>query len=655
MKPPSIAWFAMMALLLPIIAQAAEQPTQTVPDFVGSMRCADCHEAAMAEWRGSHHDWAWREPTEQSVMADPARGDFVHKGVKTRLAKRNGRFFVETDGPDGKQTEYEVKYAVGIDPLQQYLVETAEGRLQALDTAWDVKRQRWYHLYPDQDLKGGNGLHWTGPYKSWNARCAECHATGFEKNYDPRSRSYQSRQAEIGVTCEACHGPGEAHLAWTKDTTSFDAEQWQGVNATGLTIGFDSGNARQEIELCAGCHSRREPLGDSSALPGSSFHDAYRLALLREGLYHADGSIQDEVYVYGSFLQSRMYARGVSCSNCHEPHSAGLRAEGNAVCTQCHSAAGNDDFPTLRQATYDDPSHHFHKAGSSGAECKSCHMIERAYMGIDGRRDHSFRVPRPDLSAETEAPNACTDCHGDRDAAWAGEKIARHFPESSRRGPHFSQVFAAARKDPAGAFESLLSLAENGELPGIVRASALDLMRTAADPETAARVAVFIGDEDPLVRQAAVALQRGAMAQERLQRLLPALEDPLRAVRLSAARELLSIAPQELPPGDGAALQDGLAEWRASLFAKADFPETQMAIGGAALTLRNLRAAEYAFREAVSFDPQLEPAWNMIVRLRASAGDVAGARRALADALAANPENDSLLQLRRAFGQSNEP
>ena len=387
---------------------------------------------------------------------------------------------------------FELHGVVGVAPLQQYLVATETDRLQTLDVAWDVERRHWYHLYPDQDLRPGDGLHWTGPYKTWNARCAECHATGFEKNYDPHARRYQSRQAEIGVGCEACHGPGEAHVAWAEAPDTFENARWPELTAKGFTIGFSVGVPETEIQQCAGCHARREPLFDGNPMPGTAFHDAYRLALLREGLYHADGSIQDEVYVYGSFLQSKMYARGVRCTDCHDAHSARLKADGNKVCTQCHSPVGNPRFATLRKADYGDPSHHFHTPGSDGAKCKSCHMIERIYMGIDGRRDHSFRVPRPDLSVETNAPNACTDCHADRSPSWAAEEIKRRFSHAGQRGPHFSQVFATARRDPAESQEALLEIAKQGGLPGVIRASALDLLRLAADASIAARAAPLL-------------------------------------------------------------------------------------------------------------------------------------------------------------------
>ncbi len=272
-------------------------------------------------------------------------------------------------------------------------------------------------------------------------------------------------------------------------------------------------------------------------------------------------------------------------------------------------------------------------------------MIERVYMGIDGRRDHSFRIPRPDLSGETGAPNVCTDCHSDRNAAWAAAEIAQRFPGSDQRGPHFSQTFAAARRDPAASVKNLLGIAEHDGLPGVIRASALDLLRAVADEEIAARVAPLIGDGSPLVRAAAIAVQRGALPIDRVQRLIPAFEDPAKSVRIAAAREFLGAPVARLPARTAEAVKNATAEWRASLLAKADYPETHMAIGGAALVLRNLRAAEQAFRETVRLDPQRLEAWTMIARILAATGDLNGARAALNDALAANPSSEVLQSL----------
>jgi predicted CXXCH cytochrome family protein len=570
-----------------------------------------------------------------------------HKGVTSRFFKKGSRFIIETDGVNGALTQFDVHSTVGIEPLQQYLLETEPGRLQAADLAWDTLRKQWYHLYPDETLKGGDGMHWTGPYKSWNARCAECHATGYKKNYSANTKRYSSTQAEIGVGCEACHGPGEAHLAWAKDPRGYRPATWPGLTAKGFTIRFDKQTAETEIQQCAGCHSRREPLSDGNPLPGTPFHDAYRLALLRPGLYHADGTMHDEVYVYGSFLQSKMFAKGVRCTDCHAPHAAKLRAEGNAICTQCHSPAGNARFPTLTKASYNDPSHHFHRPGSAGAQCKSCHMIERTYMGVDGRRDHSFRIPRPDLFAQTAAPNACTDCHADKDASWAAREIEKRFPNPVKRGSHYSQVFASARKDPLSTAGALLEIVGDKAQADIVRATALDLLGSVATPALASRSAVYIGDASPLVRAAAVNLQRAAAPQERVQRVLSALEDEFRSVRITAARVLLGAPIVRLPPRNNEALQSAQREWRASLLARADFPETHMVLGGTALVLRNPAAAEHAFREAVRQDPQLVEAWRMIIRIRLAVGDRKGATEFADNALKLNPGNQTLQSMRQ--------
>ncbi|MEM7668856.1 MAG: multiheme c-type cytochrome, partial [Pseudomonadota bacterium] len=309
-----VTWRQGLCILGCVLAQ--EAAAQDVPSYVGSAACAACHQAETAAWSASHHAAAWTLPGTDTVLGDFGNTAFDHQGVTHRFYRDGGTYMIETDGPEGRAA-YPIAGVAGIAPLQQYLVETEPGRIQSHDVVWDIEGERWYHLYPDQILSPEDGLHWTGVYKTWNARCADCHATGYEKRYDARVRGYDSREAEIGVGCEACHGPGSAHIAWTGGEKPLD-----GLTGKGFTIGFTRDLAETEIQQCAGCHSRREALLDGNPLPGTPFADAYRLSLLRDGLYHADGTIRDEVYVYGSFLQSRMYAKGVRCSDCHDPHAA---------------------------------------------------------------------------------------------------------------------------------------------------------------------------------------------------------------------------------------------------------------------------------------------------------------------------------------------
>lgn len=641
-----------VAVFLSILVSATglqAQPGAT-PDFIGSAVCADCHTEETAEWQGSHHDLAWTLPTDGHVVGDFSGVDFYHRGVLSRFSTEGDTYFIESDGPDGEITRYPVVGVAGIAPLQQYLLETEPGKIQSFDVVWDDDEKEWYHLYPDQELPAGDGLHWTGAYKNWGARCAECHATDYEKNYDPVTKAYASTQAEIGVGCEACHGPGEAHRDWALANDTYDPERWANLSEFGFTMDFNAG-AESEIQQCASCHSRREPFGDGNPLPGTPFHDAYRLSNLRQGLYHADGQILEEVYVYGSFLQSKMYAEGVTCTDCHNPHTAELVADGNGVCAQCHSPAGNPRFASLAPGEYDDPSHHFHAPDSEGAQCKNCHMVERTYMGIDERADHSFRVPRPDLSMQTLAPNACTDCHTGETAAWAAKAVEEWYPDSSHRGAHFSQVLSPARTDPRGQVAGLIDIVEYRAMPGIVRATALEILAQISTPEIATRLAPVLSDPDPLVRAAAVPVQRGAPDTERPARLMGLLEDPSRNVRMAAAREFLNMNIVRMPERVSENLNVAMGEWRESLQNKADFPETQLILAGIGLTTRRMDVALSAFGEAVEMDPQLVRGWAMMVRIHAALGDADAALETVDAALQVNPDNIELNLMRAELGQ----
>lgn len=641
--PVIIHLLARFGAIIWLAVTAAQAQT---PVYVGSQTCADCHKEQFGEWQGSHHALAWTLPGPDTVLGDFDNAEFAHDDTLTRFLTRDDAYFVAVTEQDGSTREYQVHSVAGIAPLQQYLLETEPGRQQSLDVVWDAGEERWYHLYPDQHLPPDDGLHWSGPYKTWNARCAECHATGYQRNFGLRSRTYASTQAEMGVGCESCHGPASAHLAWAGG---------QSILADGPPVldgfGFPAGVARIADQQCASCHSRRESLLDGNPVPGTPFHDAYTLALLRPGLYHADGQILDEVYVYGSFLQSKMHARGVGCTNCHNPHDAGLKAEGNAVCAQCHSPAGNPDFPTLTKAVYDSPAHTFHAPDSKGAQCKSCHMIERTYMGIDGRRDHSFRIPRPDLGAETGGPDACTDCHADQSRDWAAEQIETWFAQSSHRGPHYGQVLARGREDPDQARGDLLDMALDEAQPGIVRATALFLLQGAVSPEVATATAPLLAHADPLIRGNAASMQRGTDVDTRLARLMPLLGDPMRSVRITAAKQLLDTPPDQLARSQRAVLAAAMADWRKSMANKQDFPETHLVLGGTALALRNFPAALRAFGEVVRLDPQRAEAWVMLVRLTDAIEGREAARLVLRKAIDKVPGDPVLLQLLAQIGR----
>ncbi len=591
-----------------------------VPQYVGSGQCAGCHAAEAEAWRGSHHELAMAEASDDKVLGDFNDAEFTAHGITSSFYRRDGQYFVRTDGPDGELHDYRIRYTFGWYPLQQYLIEMADGHVQALGIAWDSRAseeggQRWFHLYPDEVMDFRHPQHWTARDQTWNYQCAECHSTDLQKNFDVNTDSYRTTWSEINVACEACHGPGSAHIRWAqaavqKADSTTDADKGLVVDLSDRdgavwTVDPDTGKPRRsrpreqrtQIELCARCHSRRGQIWDDYRF-GQPLTDTHRLALLDEQLYFPDGQIKDEVYVYGSFLQSRMYAAGVTCSDCHEPHSLNLRAEGNALCTSCHVAA-----------QFDTPAHHHHANGTDGAACTACHMPQRVYMVNDWRADHSLRVPRPDLSKVLGTPNACSACHADKDNDWAAAAVAAWYPDSRHRGPHFGEALQAAVNGAADAADRLLVTAADGSQPGIARATAIDRMHGLAQARHLFTLQRLIGDDDPLVRAAVVRFLEETDVQMQVDKGWTSLEDPDRVVRLDATRLLAPLMRQRLPEKFRAQLTAAIEEYARSQFVNADRPEAHLNLGLIAVAVGDAMQAEQAYKTAIRLDRSFSPAY----------------------------------------------
>mgnify|MGYP000153273641 FL=1 len=641
----SLCWFnAVLASIFCLslgsissLALAQENGDAAHPETVSSEVCATCHSDEYEAWQRSDHSWALREPRSENVLGDFDDAEFTLNGETTQFHKKGEQFYIKTLGPNGTLVDYEVKYTVGVRPLQQYLLETQEGRLQSFDVAWDTEEKRWFHLYPDQNLKPGEGLHWTGPYKNWNGRCAECHQTDYVKGYDPKDDQFHSEWSELTIGCGACHGNGADHVAWAEDEGAY-AEQ---SPVLALTKGFDitlpMEDGQKNIEICAGCHSRRSTIFADSPVVGTPFDDSYNLALLRQGLYHADGQINDEVYVYGSFLQSKMYAKGVTCSNCHDPHSGELAGIGNTTCLQCHSPAGNPDFVSLPKKEYDTPAHHHHPEGSEGAQCVSCHMPAKNFMQVDPRRDHSFRVPRPDLTVTIGTPNACGTCHESEGPEWAAARVKDWFPDGRSGTYHYGMTLARGRANQGPeAVAALADLALDETQADIVRASAIDLATAGLNEQTFNRLLPLLEDDSAVVRSAAMQMLDLVPAGMRVDLATGLLKDPALTLRLGATRLLTG---QPLDPEIQAEFDRNMAIFQDSLIGRADFPETQLQIAGLALVLRDVEAAKRAFLEATKMDPQLEQAWVMVSRIQQAQNLPDEAEVTLLKAAAAIPES----------------
>ncbi len=621
----------LLRLLVPLALSLFPLTLPAVPSFVGGAGCVDCHAQAAEAWRGSHHDLAMAEVSEQTVLGDFNDRRIEVNGITSRFYRQDGEYFVHTDGPDGALHDYPIAYTFGWYPLQQYLIAFPDGRLQSLGIAWDSRDreqggQRWFSLYPGEAVDHRHPLHWTGREQTWNYQCAECHSTNLQKRYDLKSDTYRTTWSEIDVACEACHGPGSEHLAWasaaegdparsesskglTVDLSDRDAASWSIDAQTGKPRRSTPRREHKEIALCARCHSRRGALW-SDYTYGAPLGDGYRLALLDENLYFPDGQIKDEVYVYGSFIQSRMYHAGVTCSDCHEPHSLKPRAEGDLLCVRCHQASA-----------YDTGEHHHHPTDSAGAACIACHMPQRTYMGVDERADHSLRIPRPDLSEKLGTPNACTGCHADKPAAWAAEAVAGWFPDSPHRGPHFGERLHD--RDTA----SRLALAADASQPAIARASALDGLDPGALGAARFTLQRLLGDSDPLLRAAAARYLASADIATRVDLLWPLLDDPVRSVRLEATRALAELIPQRLPEKFRRQLDTAIEEYLQSQSTNAERPESHMNIGLMAVAAGDYAKAELAYGTALRLDPAFVPGYvNLADLYRRQGRDEEGER-----------------------------
>jgi predicted CXXCH cytochrome family protein len=603
--------------------------------FVDDHACARCHEAAYREWSGSHHDQAMQPANEKTVLGNFNDARITHFGVTSRFFTRGGKFFVNTEGSDGKPADFEIKYTFGVDPLQQYLIEFPGGRLQSLTIAWDTVKKRWFSLYPDEKIPPGDSLHWTGRYQNWNLMCAECHTTNLDRGYDAGTDSYRTTWTALNVGCQACHGPGQAHLAWAE---ALRAGKRVDKNDDGLLVKGQSATSRDQVDNCARCHSRRTRL-DTTERPGHPFLDEFRTEHLRAGLYHPDGQILEEVY--GSFRQSKMYQQGVRCTDCHNPHTGKVRGAGNALCTRCHGTPADPRFPSAGTKVYDAVTHHFHQAGSSGAQCVNCHMPARNYMVVHARRDHSLRIPRPDLTVKLGTPNACNACHKDRSPQWAVTALEKWYGPATARGPHYGEVIAAGRAGGRDGEAGLITLAGDQRQPAIVRATALYILR-GYGPAGAATMVAATKDEDPAVRVAAAAGLARLPEGERLAAAAPVLKDPIRGVRIEAARALASVPADRFDASERQTFETALAEFKEAETANADMPASHLNLGAFYESQGRRDQAEESYRTALRLDPFFGPARANLARLYNELGRNADAERVLREGIKLTPSEGEL-------------
>ncbi len=618
--------------------------------YVGARSCAECHAEEAKRWRGSHHDLAMQEASDRTILGDFDDARFVYEGVTTRFFRRGGKPFVRTDGPDGRLADFQVAYVFGVAPLQQYLVALPGGRFQALSTAWDSRPrreggQRWFHLYPGERVDARDVLHWTQPSQNWNTQCAECHSTNVRKGYRFAEGRFQTTFAEIDVACEACHGPGSRHVEWATRARAWGmtprgepglivrfserrSRKWEMDRERGIARPTKFLETRFEVETCARCHARRGLLTEEYR-PGRLLAETHRPALLDEGLYYADGQMRDEVYNWGSFLQSRMYAKGVTCSDCHDAHDLKVKVSRDDVCSSCHQP---ERF-AIR-------AHHFHREKGKGASCVACHMRTETYMVVDPRHDHSFRVPRPDLTVAlgaANAPNACNDCHRNRSARWAAQAVRRWYPGGRQDEPHWATALHAGRTFQPAAEGALLRVIRDPKTPGIVRGTAVSLLPPYLGPDSLPALQEAASDRDPLVRLGVATTLEALPPKERVRIGVHLLWDPVRAVRVEAVPAFADVPDAELATEARAAFDRSLDDFVLAQRSNAERPESHVNLGIVNVKRGRLEEARRDYDAALRLGPWFVPAYvNLADLLRLGGRDDEG-EKVLRDALRVDP------------------
>jgi predicted CXXCH cytochrome family protein len=609
-RPPRLIWFwllctagfavAGLVFFQRGIGPLKRDPHQTSPEAPDSAifasygktpSCISCHQDAYQLWQGSHHALAER-PINVALDSTAFEPPFkIRHGSQTSQARlTNGQFQVVTRGFGGDSQVFQAQRVIGVDPLRQVLIPERGGRLQVGELAFDSRHPGWFDIYGEDDRQPGEWGHWTGRGMTWNTMCAACHNTRLRKHYQESTDSYATSMAEMGVGCEACHGPMGDHNAWQAKHPT------QKGDPTIRRLDRD-----QMLSLCASCHSRRAELtGDF--IPGQSFYDHFALTIPDDtDLFYPDGQVRDEDYEFTAFLGSRMRAAGVRCVDCHEPHSSKTRLPGNSLCLSCHAT------PVPPALKIDPATHSHHPAGDRGDNCVDCHMPQTVYMQRHPRHDHGFTIPDPLLTKQLGIPNACTRCHSDQTTEWLITAVDKWYGARMERPARArAQVIAHARTGGTNYAPDLLRLLR-GETNSLWRVVSANLLRHwASDPSVTAALLARASDPDPLVRSMSVrALEPLAQSggQPVQLALRSRLDDPVRSVRVDAAWALHSSLDTNSTAG-----QDLLNYFRHS----GDQPSGALQHGVFLMDRGDLVGAMVYFRRAVNWDTNSAPSHNAL-------------------------------------------
>ena len=571
-------------------------------------RCKTCHEEQFKDWSHSQHANAMRDiGNDLDDKAFTGKSLIIYAKRQVEFLKKNNTFIIREKWEGKEWVEYKPVAVIGESPLIQYLIPFPGGRLQVFDFAYDPAKDEWFNVFGDEHRQTNEWGYWSNRGMNWNVQCADCHMTNLNKNYDVDTDSYQTSWEHTAITCKQCHKGTDDHMSnpHYKPTTE------------------------NKMDGCASCHSVREDLTDGFHA-GEKYDNHYRPLLADwANIYFEDGQVSGENFEYGSFIMSRMHHKGVTCLDCHDPHSAKLKlpADNNTLCLSCHQAPGQ------KEATVIDPiAHSHHAAGSEGGKCVSCHMPITTYMARDPRRDHGFTTPDPLLTKELNIPNACNRCHEDKDSEWSIKWTNEWYGDRMNRwSRERAFLVARAKSGDPGVVPELIKAFEKEQVEGWHQVFIGLLQPWVNQVDVQKAIQPFLQHENPLLRSKATQILGTFNSPDELERLK---KDGSTAVRLSSlwsSRQLL--ANEAILP----------EEFQNFINLHSDQPEGALSQAELAMLKNDLDSTEAWLRKAVNWDQTSSYPKQMLAQILNMRNDKTGALEMLRAAGKIDPENIQVL------------
>jgi tetratricopeptide (TPR) repeat protein len=630
----SWGWVQAVAVVSFAANSVGTAPATQAPPYAGSQSCRECHTAFYQLWSTSHHGLAMQPYSLGFARTNlTAQASFLQIGRSSYRAEIGGtNGFVLEQGTDPKvERRYSIEHVLGGKNVFYFLTPLEGGRLQTLPVAYDVRKKQWFDTalsamrhFPGQQV-GDVPLHWKEWPYTFNTACYNCHVSQLSKNYDPATDRYQTTWKEAGINCETCHGPCDDHVrAMRALPPGKEPTDYRLIRTKTFT-------SRQHNDACASCHSKASPITEGYRTP-ERFFDHFDLVTLENPDYYPDGRDLGENYTQTSWLLNPCSRKGpLHCVTCHTSsgrYRFAKTEEADKACLPCHSAKVKD-----REG------HTHHKGNGPGSHCVDCHMPTTEFARMR-RTDHSMLPPTPAATLKFKSPNACNECHKDKDAAWA-DRLVREWHRKDYQEPVLRRaaLIDAARKADWTRLDDMLAYVSSSDRNEVFVASLLRLMRNAYDRRLWPALAKAAEDRSPLVRAAAAEALGGVGTAEALQTLATLTSDESRLVRVRAASSLAERPELQSRGASADPIKKATDEFLAALLARPDSWDAHYNLGNYHLAHGDTARALQEYDSALKKEPHAVLALVNASIAHARQGQTAEAEAKLQSALQVETNN----------------